>query len=79
MKPVTMGLELVSVATLIRDIRRECNLTQRELAKIVGVHINTIFRLENTKNSTVSLKTFEKIVDVLGYELDLIKKSTDHA
>jgi len=79
MKPVTMELGLVSVATLIRDIRRECNLTQRELAKIVGVHINTIFRLENTKNSTVSLKTFEKIVDVLGYELDLIKKSTDHA
>ena len=70
---------MVSVATLIRDIRRECNLTQRELAKIVGVHINTISRLENTKNSTVSLKTFEKIVDVLGYELDLIKKSTDHA
>lgn len=79
MKPVTMELELVSVATLIRDIRWECNLTQRELAKIVGVHINTISRLENTKNSTVSLKTFEKIVDVLGYELDLIKKSTDHA
>jgi len=79
MKPVTMELGLVSVATLIRDIRRECNLTQRELAKIVGVHINTITRLENTKNSTVSLKTFEKIVDVLGYELDLIKKSTDHA
>jgi transcriptional regulator with XRE-family HTH domain len=79
MKPVTMELGLVSVATLIRDIRRECNLTQRELAKIVGVHINTISRLENTKNSTVSLKTFEKIVDVLGYELDLIKKSTDHA
>jgi transcriptional regulator with XRE-family HTH domain len=74
-----MELGLVSVATLIRDIRRECNLTQRELAKIVGVHINTISRLENTKNSTVSLKTFEKIVDVLGYELDLIKKSTDHA
>lgn len=79
MKPVTMELGLVSVATLIRDIRRECNLTQRELAKIVGVHINTISRLESTKNSTVSLKTFEKIVDVLGYELDLIKKSTDHA
>ena len=54
-------------------IRKKQNISQSEVAKLIGVKQQAISRLEKKENSP-SLKLFFSIVDALGYELKIEKK-----
>ena len=54
-------------------LRNESNISQSELAKRVGIARSTIARMERNLHS-ISLSTFTKILDALGYKLEISKK-----
>ena len=54
-------------------LRNESNISQSELAKRVGIARSTIARMERNLHS-ISLSTFSKMLDVLGYKLEIIEK-----
>lgn len=64
----------MSLTKLIRDMRREKKLSQGYLAHEAGVHINTISRMEAGRD--VMLSVFERVVDVLDHEVELLPKET---
>ena len=54
-------------------LRNESNISQSELARIVGIARSTIARMERNLHS-ISLSTFTKLLDALGYKLEILKK-----
>ena len=54
-------------------LRNESNISQSELAKKVGIARSTIARMERNLHS-ISLGIFTKLLDALGYKLEIIKK-----
>ena len=54
-------------------LRNESNISQLELARRVSIARSTIARMERNLHS-VSLGTFTKLLDVLGYKLEIVKK-----
>ena len=54
-------------------IRYESNISQRELASRIGIAQSTIARTEKNMHS-MSIGNFVKVLDALGYKLEIIKK-----
>ena len=54
-------------------LRNKSNISQSELARRVGIARSTIARMERNLHS-ISLSTFTKLLDALGYKLEIIKK-----
>lgn len=54
-------------------IRYESKLSQRELAKKIGIAQSTIARMGKNMHS-MSIGNFTKLLDVLGYKLEIRKK-----
>ena len=54
-------------------IRYESNISQRELASRIGIAQSTIARMEKNMHS-MSIGNFIKLLDVLGYKLEIVKK-----
>lgn len=54
-------------------IRYKSNISQRELAKKIGIAQSTITRMENNMHS-MSISNFTKILNALGYKLEIIEK-----
>lgn len=57
------------------EIRKKENVSQVELAKMIGSKQQAISRLESKEHSP-SLKLFYSILNALGYELTIKKKNT---
>lgn len=57
---------------LVRQIRKEQSVSQRELAKLAGVHRSSLRRLEDGKTSG-TMDMLELIVGALGYEFELMQ------
>jgi predicted transcriptional regulator len=51
--------------------RQEQKMQIGQLAKLSGLHRNTIYRVE--KGDDISVLNFEKLLKVFGYELDIMK------
>lgn len=56
-------------------LRKQEKLTQKELAKLTGNKQQVISRIER-KESIPTLRAFSKILDALGYELQIVKKGS---
>ena len=54
-------------------IRYESNISQRELASRIGIAQSTIARMEKNMHS-MSIGNFVKVLDALGYKLEISKK-----
>ena len=54
-------------------IRYESNISQRELATKIGIAQSTIARMEKNMHS-MSISNFTKLLDALGYKLEIVKK-----
>ena len=54
-------------------IRYESNISQRELASRVGIAQSTIARMEKNMHS-MSIGNFIKVLDALGYKLEIKSK-----
>lgn len=55
------------------SLRKQENITQRELAKLTGNKQQVISRIER-KESIPTIRTFSHMLDALGYELQIVKK-----
>ena len=54
-------------------LRNKSNISQSELAKRVGIARSTVARMEKNLHS-ISLGTFVKLLDVMSYKLEIVKK-----
>ena len=61
----------LNVGALIYEARTQVGLTQKELAKRVGMHQSAIARLEDADYDSHSLKTLERIALALGKQISL--------
>ena len=57
------------------QLRKEQKMTQGELAKITGNKQQVISRIER-KESIPTIRAFSRILDALGYELQIVKKKS---
>ena len=58
-------------------LRNESNISQSELARRVGIARSTIVRMEKNLNS-ISLGNFIKLLEVMNYKLEIVKKEEIH-
>ena len=56
------------------SLRKQEKITQKELAELTGNKQQVISRIER-KESIPTIRAFSKILDALGYELQIIKKN----
>jgi transcriptional regulator with XRE-family HTH domain len=62
----------------IKNRRETLCISQENLAELAGVGLRTLKHFESGKGNP-TLKTLEKIADVLGMEIKLVIKQFDHA
>lgn len=55
------------------SLRKQKKVTQKELAMLTGNKQQVISRIERKENIP-SIRAFSKILDALGYELQIVKK-----
>jgi transcriptional regulator with XRE-family HTH domain len=63
--------------TQIEKKRKFLNLTQTDLAELCGISTKSIQKIENNQ-ANPTIETLEKILDVLGMELTIQNKPTNH-
>ena len=66
---------LIELGDKIKTLRKERGLSQDELAKRVGISRPTLSKLENNYLANISIVTLDKILNELGYELDIKEKN----
>jgi transcriptional regulator with XRE-family HTH domain len=59
-RPGAGSVPFVDVGQRLREIRSECGLTIRDLARLSGLNVNTLSMIENGKNSP-SLETLQRL------------------
>lgn len=69
-------MTLFPVIEQIKDRRKILNVTQETLSEISGIGLRTLKQFESGKGNP-TLKTLQKICDVLGLEIKLEIKKTD--
>ncbi len=62
---------LSEIGDKIQELRKEKKITQATLAKTVGISRNTLSKLENGYIANISIVTLDKVLNTLGYELDI--------
>jgi len=67
------------IAQMIHDARTAANLTQTELAKLVGTAQSTIARLEDADYEGHSLSMLQRIATALGQRLEVRMHPKDEA
>ena len=66
---------LIELGDKIKTLRKQRGLSQDELAKRVGISRPTLSKLENNYLANISIVTLDKILNELGYELDIKEKN----
>ena len=61
----------------LAKIRKSKGLTQKDISDLTGVSVSTISNIENGDNS-YTIRSLIKYAEVLGYELDIFKKSVNN-
>jgi len=70
-----MGINMnTSIATFIKEKRKQLKLTQPELAEKAGVGLRFVRELEQGKQS-VRLDKVNQLLDLFGSELGVIQKT----
>ncbi|MCF6173970.1 MAG: helix-turn-helix domain-containing protein [Campylobacteraceae bacterium] len=64
-------MNLLELGDKIKNLRKEKNITQKELANISNISRATLSKLENGRISEVSIVTLNTILNHLGYTLDI--------
>lgn len=68
-----MENERERIGKRIAELRKEKGISQAKLSELTGIGSGHIARIELGKYST-GIDTLAKIAEVLGYEIDFIKK-----
>ncbi len=62
---------LSEIGAKIKELRKQRALSQESLAKDVGISRNTLSKLENGYLANISAVTLEKVLNKLGYKLNM--------
>ena len=71
LKYIEKERERVRIAQKIYELRTHANLTQKELANLIGTRQSVISRLEDADYVGHKIRTLEKIAAALNYHLEL--------
>ena len=66
----------MTIGNAIKERRKMLKITQRTLAELAGVGINTLTKIERNEGNP-SLDVLERILDTLGLELRIGIKNCD--
>lgn len=66
-------MSVSTIATSIKNRRKELGITQPHLAELAGISTNTLYKLERGQGNP-SLNVLEKLALVLGMDLRLVVK-----
>ena len=66
----------MTIGNAIKERRKMLKITQRTLAELAGVGINTLTKIERNEGNP-SLDVLERILDTLGLELRIRIKNSD--
>ena len=66
----------MTIGNAIKERRKMLKITQRTLAELAGVGINTLTKIERNEGNP-SLDVLERILDTLGRELRVGIKNSD--
>jgi len=64
---------LADVATLLREARREADLSQEQLSERAGVSRTTLARMETLARGDMSVSALVRLLEAAGYDLRAIK------
>ena len=62
---------LSELGSRVKELRKEKSISQESLAKTVGISRATLSKLENGYIANISIVTLDKILNALGYQLDI--------
>ena len=62
---------LSEIGNKIKSLRKEKKISQETLSKRVGISRNTLSKLENGYIANISIVTLDRVLNVLGYQLDI--------
>jgi y4mF family transcriptional regulator len=65
---------VLQIGKIIKDRRKELNVTQPELAELAQISVNTLYKVERGQ-ANPSLEVLEKILDTLGLEIQIKVKA----
>lgn len=66
----------IGLGDVIRERRKELNLSQKQVADMACCHRTTVSNLERDIHST-SMDIFQSIVETLGLRIDLVEVKND--
>ena len=66
-------MEFYEIGHTIKKLRKDKKLTQAMLASEVGITRQTVSKLEKGNIDKISLQVFIKLLDALGYELNIVE------
>ncbi|MAB25694.1 MAG: transcriptional regulator [Pseudomonadales bacterium] len=64
---------LYDVSEMLKQARRDANLSQEALARSAGVSRSTVARMETMAKGDMSVSALVRLLEAAGYELKLIK------
>ncbi|MFC3940804.1 XRE family transcriptional regulator [Pseudomonas gingeri NCPPB 3146 = LMG 5327] len=64
---------LFDVAHMLREARREANLSQEVIAARAGVARSTVARMETLAKGDMSVSALVRLLEAAGYDLKLVK------
>jgi len=62
---------LSEIGNKIKELRKDKKMTQETLAETVCISRNTLSKLENGYIANISIVTLDKVLNTLGYELEI--------
>ncbi|WP_309498793.1 helix-turn-helix transcriptional regulator [Sulfurovum sp.] len=67
-------MKLFDIGQKVKELRKEKDLTQEQLANIASISRVTLGKLERGQMGSVSVKTLDIILDTLDYEIEFKKR-----
>ena len=64
---------LYDVSAMLKQARRDANLSQEALARSAGVSRSTVARMETMAKGDMSVSALVRLLEAAGCELELIK------
>jgi transcriptional regulator with XRE-family HTH domain len=64
---------LADVAEMLKDARRQADLSQDELARRAAVARTTVTRMETLAKGDMSVSALVRLLDAAGYDLKAVK------
>ena len=69
-------MKLFDIGQKVKELRKEKDLTQEQLANIASISRVTLGKLERGQMGSVSIKTLDIILDALDHEIEFKKRDS---